>query len=689
MVAGALWWGPVGSGAQEGSPDSTADEPVVVVDDTDLSDPAQGPAGLGSEVRGLRTAFSSTFATDVPGVFTRQVFDEPVNFQGASGNWRRVDTTLVARDDTDGFRVKANSPRVEIAESADAAELSAVELADGPRVAVSLDGAEPSAASVEGSSATFPDAVPGVDMVLEAVPSGLKETLVLAGASAPREFTFGLDLEGLVAEVDAESGEVVLRDAPEAAGGEPGDARLRVPAGFMVDSAVEPAFSEGVTYTLVELADGGQGLRVTLDEVFLDDPGRVWPVRVDPSLLSYSQDSSDDTYVVDGESGVFHNAETALNVGWSGTAKQRGLVGFSIGAIANVDVHFAEVVLTPSSGCPGSVPLTLAPATAAWSGGSVSWPGPTVGSQLLPDASGYGMFCGPDGKVHAQVTPVVQDWVDGVSTSRGFVLAAQNETDGSQLRSFSSQNDATVANRPHLDITYTQPDTTSPPDAPSDLEPSGDLTTLNPTLVARYTHPGGEAGSLMFAVRLAGSDLVLGYGFFVDGSNNPVELPSGIRGAVVLGGGLPADEDLEWRVSSYWLDGSTYRWSDPAAWQTISMPATASGCSGTADPGEQDDTRANATVWDAISEVEGLVCADPDVYQIAATGSPDVEVTVEFDGDADLDVAVYDDSGALVELLDSTDPTETHVFADAGTFYVEVYGYRGASGGYTMAGEAL
>ena len=122
MLAGALWWGPVGSGAQQGPPDPAADEPVVVVDDTDFSDPAEGLAGLGPEVRGLRSGLSSTFATDVPGVFTRQVFDEPVNFQGPSGNWRRVDTTLVARDDTDGFRVKANSPRVEIAESADAAE---------------------------------------------------------------------------------------------------------------------------------------------------------------------------------------------------------------------------------------------------------------------------------------------------------------------------------------------------------------------------------------------------------------------------------------------------------------------------------------------------------------------------------------------------------------------------------------
>lgn len=688
MLAGALWWGPVGSGAQQGPPDPAADEPVVVVDDTDFSDPAEGLAGLGPEVRGLRSALSSTFATDVPGVFTRQVFDEPVNFQGPSGNWRRVDTTLVARDDTDGFRVKANSPRVEIAESADAAELSAVELSDGARAAVSLEGAEPAAASVEGSSATFADAVAGVDVVLEAVPSGLKETLVLADASAPREFTFGLDLDGLVTEVDAESGEVVLRDAPEVEGGEPGEPRLRVPPGFMVDSAVDPAFSQGVTYTLVELAGGGQGLRVTLDEAFLDDPGRVWPVRVDPSLLVYSQDATDDTYVVEGESGVFHNSESALNVGWSGSAKQRALVGFSIGVYADVDVHFAEVVLSPVGGCPGSVPLTLAPATTAWSGGSVSWPGPTTGSQLLPDATGYGMFC-VDGKVHAQVTPVVQDWVDGTSTSRGFVLAAQDETDGSQLRSFASNNDSMSGNRPHLDITYTLRDASSPPDAPSDLSPSGDLTTLNPTLVARYTHSGGEAGSLLFAVRIAGSDLVLGYGFFVDGSNTPVTLPSGIRGALVVGGGLPADVELEWRATSYWWDGTEYRWSPPASWQPITTPATAAGCSGTADPGEQNDTRANATPWDGTSEVDGLVCADPDVFVLTATGSPDVEVTVDFDGDADLDVAVYDDAGAVVALLDSTDPSETYVFGDAGTFYVEVYGYRGASGGYSLTGETL
>lgn len=699
LVGGVLWWGPVGGGAEEGSSDPSSDEPVVVIDDEVLTENAgAAPVGAGRELVGLRTAFSATFASDVPGLVTERVYGEPVHYQGGAGRWRAIDTSLLPRADGDGFRVAANSPVVEIAGDASAGELAAVELRGDRRVAMSLVGAQDAPAEVEGPLATFEAALPGVDVVLESVPAGLKETLVLAGPSSPREFRFDLSLEGLVAEIDEASGGVVLRDAP-AASGAPGPVRLRIPAGFMFDSAsTAPAFSDAVEYSLVEQG-GATALRVTLDDGFLDDPARVWPVMVDPSV--YSQTVLGDTYVVEGEhqtpAANLHAAKETLQVGEASDLSHRILLDFEVVTSLPATVHYAEVVLTPVGGCPSSLPLTLSAATESWDVDEVEWPGPAVTENpLLPDNSGYGMSCA-DGKARAQVTPIVQGWVEDGSTSHGLVVAAQDEDDPAQFREFASLEDPhtdpeaepPVDNRPHLDITYSIEDPEGP-SAPSSLEPSGELTTLNPTLVARYTHPAETdppPGSLLFALRIAASDLVLGFAKFTDGSGNPVVLPSGTRGAIVVGGGLPADQTLEWRASAYNVDGEQSRWSPPSAWQTISTPATAAGCSGTADPGEQDDTFANATFWDTSTgpvEIDGYVCDDPDVYRISQGAQNTFFVDVE--GDVDLDVAVYEwPSGELLDLYDSSGGGAVNILIPAGDWAIEIYGYRGASGPYTLS----
>lgn len=700
LLAGLVWWGPVGGGAQEGPPGLVDVEPVVVVSE----DPFAGVdvvdvVGRGAEVRGLRSMFSSSFATEIPGVFRMSVSDVPVNFRGQSGVWRRIDTTLVERSDGDGFRSSANSTRVEVAGSADAAELGAVRLADGVRAGFSLEGAAEVAPVVAGAAARFEGVRPGVDVVLEATPTGLKETLVLADRSAPRSFVFPLVLDGLVAVVDEGSGAVELREAPDAPGGAPGEVRLVVPAGFVIDSAAGadgPARSDAVAYSLVEGADGSPALRVDVEDAWLDDPARVWPVSVDPSLEEASAPTADDTYVVDGESGVFHDTETSLKVGYSGTAAQRALLSFPIAPTADVAVHYAELVLTPVGACPSTVPLTLSPVLEEWDGGDIGWDAvdeddpPFSGEPLLPDAEGVAMTsdCGDTAKVYAQVTPIVQGWVDGTLASNGVVLEAQGESDGAQLREFYSENHATSSNRPVLDITYSIEDEAGP-DAPSDLTPVGELGTLNPTVVARYTHPSDTPGGLLFAMRVDASDLVLGLAYFESSPDNPVTLPSGTRGGIVVGAGLPPGMELEWRATAWAVDGAATVWSAPAAWVAIGTPDAVGCADPDDDPGEQNDTFVHATAWDGTSTVEGLVCDDPDVFVLETGGDPDLEVTLTIDDGADLDLAVYDDTGGVVDVHDSTDPTESHTFTTAGSFYVEVYGYRGASGTYTLDGDTV
>lgn len=115
------------------------------------------------------------------------------------------------------------------------------------------------AGQVEGAVATCPGVLPGVDVGLESLPGGLKETLVLRSAGASRSFEFPPRLAGLRASLVG--GQVVLADSD-------GVRPAVIPAGSMSDSAGASSF--GVTYRLV-----GQSLRVTVDGRWLADPAVV------------------------------------------------------------------------------------------------------------------------------------------------------------------------------------------------------------------------------------------------------------------------------------------------------------------------------------------------------------------------------------------------------------------------------
>lgn len=714
-MAATFLTGSLASRAEETAPGSTSEGgPVVVPSEVDYTGGrGVSEVAVGSEVRGLRTAYSSSYETEIPGMLRMDVSDEPVNFETPSGSWRRIDTDLVEQDDGAGFRTTANSTTVEIAATADADALAAVDLGGGVGTSFALEGAADVEPDIEGSSATFSEVLPGVDLALEARPNRLKETLILAGPTAERSFTFPLDFDGLVARLDEVTGSIELREAPTGAGSEPGEVRLRIPPGFMNDSATGPdgpAFSDGVTYRLVDDDAGAQALEVELDDEFLDDPARVWPVAVDPNYqFTEPLSGTDDTYVAEG-SVADNGASTTLAIGESaGGDSQRALLNFPIVPTAGLDVHQADLVLThASTPCPSTAPMHVAAATSAWMTAPATfptWPGPTMGDPLLPDADlPVSLFSNClTGRVRGQITPIVDDWYHGTLANHGLVLSALDEDDGAQRRSFHSANAS--ANQPKIQLLYTI-DHASGPNTPSDLTPGAvvdsghpdppgrEISTLNPTLMARYSHPGTPAlsGGLWFEVRYTASRLVLAYVQLESSPGVPVILPSGTRGGIDIAGALPAGESLDWRATAFntvAVGSPPTRWSASSPWRTIITPDTV-GCSDpNDDPSERNDSVATATAWNGTSVVNGRICADPDVYRFTTSGTPDLEVTVDIDDGVDLDVAVYDNTGTLLELLDSTDPTETYEFDAAGTFYVEVYGYRGASGTYSLDGEAL
>lgn len=196
--------------------------------------------------------------------------------------------------------------------------------------------ASPSAeVAVEGHEASFAEVVPGVGVEFALGASQLKETLVLDGPDAPDRFVFDLALEGLRARF-AKDGSVELVDIPpEVPAGEEPIAETvvaRIPPGFMVDSSVpegqgDAAMSWCVSYQLAEAPTGAE-LVVQLDRAWLDDPARVFPVLVDPTVL-YSE--LDGTYVT-ACAPADNSALGTLKVGTTGGLPRRSYLHVDSGA---------------------------------------------------------------------------------------------------------------------------------------------------------------------------------------------------------------------------------------------------------------------------------------------------------------------------------------------------------------------
>ncbi|MFI0791564.1 LamG-like jellyroll fold domain-containing protein [Micromonospora rubida] len=406
--------------------------------------PARNEASLApppvTEVRGFdeaasrelpqaRGAFERGYANP-DGTETTEFSAAPVNYRTPQGGWAPIDARLrpAATGRAGGWRNTADSVQIRLAARADAPDLVGLVLPGGHTVGYRLAGAGPATGTADGATVTYPGALPNVDLTLESRAGGVKETLVLRAPTATRSFLFPLRLAGLTATL--RDGQVVLADAG-------GTTRAVFPRGYMVDSAADEARSTGVTYQLV--TDGGQpALRVTLDETWLRDPARVYPVRVDPTVaLPVDSGSADAAMYVHGSSSSAGGSD--LLVGTVNGANSASYVRFGslVDRLRYHTVYGAQLQLVnyDSDSCKAR-PVTVHPVTASWtSGGNYSYPGPAVGSALASRsfAHGYVAFGSPRSACPAAAelfdlgaagAKLVQRWVDGAQANHGLSVRA-------------------------------------------------------------------------------------------------------------------------------------------------------------------------------------------------------------------------------------------------------------------------
>ncbi|TCC36938.1 LamG-like jellyroll fold domain-containing protein [Kribbella sindirgiensis] len=459
----------------------TAAKPVNAAAEQPAPKPVQALPSKQAAVKGFdkqtsrelpekRDRFTQTFV-NTDGTETSVVSPAPLNFEKPDGSWAEINANLQPRDGG-GWETISTEVYSWIAGQANADPVAGIELGDGHTVGWGGSGAGAVAGQMAGSKVLFPELMPGTDLELESQPRGIKETIVLKSAAAPRSFVFPLSLsDNLTASLVGR--EVVLSD-------EHGTERARIPAGVMEDSnTVEVrATSSAVSYELVTV-DGRQALKVTADSAWLDDRARVFPVRIDPTVIP--TDRVTPNYAVSAGVNGSVSGASDLQIGCrpaagttncssaSGWNAYTSLLSFpSLVDAFRYDTIVAaqlEVFNYQADTC-SSRRVDVYGAMEGWQSTplpSLKYPGPATTPSVIASSSfSRGYVSNTTGTTACQPTydyipfnaagvSWLQSLVDGQRSNFGFAMFANQRTDRYSWKKFAG---ITTANPPKLAVTH-------------------------------------------------------------------------------------------------------------------------------------------------------------------------------------------------------------------------------------------
>ncbi|MFS8101709.1 DNRLRE domain-containing protein [Lentzea alba] len=386
---------------------------------------------------GDRTATTQTF--DNPdGSRTLRLHTGQANVRQPDGSWKPVDLDLVPVDG----RLKPEASPIEMTLATTGSDGSLVNagLGNDRRLSYGLADAANVRGEVHGAQVTYRGVRPGVDVRLTATSTGVKEDLVLASA-ATSSFAFTLALDRLQPRL-TDTGDLELVDGE--------DVVAVMPAAFMDDAA--GVRSTDARYSLDKTGDRTWTLRLALGQAWLNDPARVFPVVVDPSVATPNADS-DDTFVR--SSAADQSGAPELEAGrvqGQPIARSYLRFGSALNTLRNQYIVGASLVMynvwSPSCTPKG---VTVFEVTQGWNG-STRWPGAAVGQALSSKSFAHGApGCGSAREAFPLDADLMTRWTHGAALGNGLSVRASDESDAGSGKRFASANSP---NPPYLDVRY-------------------------------------------------------------------------------------------------------------------------------------------------------------------------------------------------------------------------------------------
>jgi len=409
------------------------------------------------------TSQTTTAVATPSGQVQSTVYAAPVRVR-QNGKWVPVDLTLVANADGTVSPLAAPSDLLISGAQTDSGSHSLVTAGTGShRVAMGWTGKLPTPV-LDGDKATYPDALPGVDLVVQATREGAETFLVVkTRAAAAQVDGVALPVTGAsVASYRSDtSGNITLLDD--------NDKTLAAsPAPTMWDARTTPGTGAPATPRTVKskatkrspktakpkTAGDGAGALVTLtpDQSFLTDPATQYPVTIDPQINPLS--TTFDTYVKQNDT-VDRSGANDLQLGLVSGNIARSFLSWDNTTLAGKQITAATINFWNwwSPSC----------TTASWeiwsTGAATSdtrWDTqPTWNTKEATSTATKGFSASCD-----------DNWVaiDGVNffqraadsgKSRGYMgIRATSETDTNAFKQFYSRNAANSALVPFANVTY-------------------------------------------------------------------------------------------------------------------------------------------------------------------------------------------------------------------------------------------
>ncbi|MFJ5679831.1 DNRLRE domain-containing protein [Streptomyces sp. NPDC093097] len=601
----------------------------------------------------------------------------PVRFRDENGAWQDVDPTLTVGEDGT-VRAKSHPLDLELAgktpgkpDAAASRRLSSADPVAAPVPLVKLQAEEADREltvswrgglpqpKLSGTKATYENALPGTDLIVESTRTGFEQYLVLKDKKAVDEvgtLRLTLDADGMKA-VKQDDGSIAFTDATS------GKQLGSLPAPVMWDARVDERSGEHIhrADVAMDVVESGRNIDITLtpDAKFLADEGTKFPVMVDPAV---NLGTTFTTFVQEGYN-TDQSGSTELKLGNNGGGqKARSFLKFNTRPIKGKKIESATLQLwnTHSWSCTARAWDVYDTDTATTATRWTSQPGWHTKWASSTQTKGFSSSCAA-GWVTADIKNLMQRWADDASAENTLGIRSANESDPCTWKRFNSRNAA--SNVPVIAVTYNTPPATpsAVAVAPSTVNPYNNrryVTSLTPSLSAKVTDADGGNVKAQFEVTPDPAWNDAGnYNFTATSAN--VSSGGTAKVTVPADEKFPAGSGLRMRVRGY--DGKHYgAWSGYITFRlnTVKPTAPKVTCESFSDdtwsdnPGKDTSCTLSTTSSDGRGYLWGL--DDPStpkqVNDQAGTGGKPLNITIKpSDGWHTLYARTVDSAGLVSE----------------------------------------
>jgi len=292
-------------------------------------------------------------------------------------------------------------------------------------------------------SVLYTDAFLNTDLQYILVGSELKENFILKAKGAPTSFTQTISIQqGSVSE---EKGKIVFKDKD-------GVNQYEMGQLYMSDASGE--FSSAVTFSYVKTQQG-INLTISADPEWINDPSRVYPITIDPSIqTSLDKALIEDVHVSSGMPGNYFGGHYIVKSGYGATSQiNYTYLKFDLPKLAASDLVVSatlEMYVRESDPTdPANVQVNVYEVTSNWAESSTTWNNKPTSNSTIED---YEMVASSEW-VYWDVTKVAKKWY---TTDINYGLLIKNQVENANYKEYYSADTSSLylAYRPNVVITY-------------------------------------------------------------------------------------------------------------------------------------------------------------------------------------------------------------------------------------------